>query len=201
MGKKYIVEIGRLERLYKASIGAKGMPNMTWLSPEVDLTPYTEPDLEQVRMEAYDEGWKEAENHYDDGYSDGYDAGLDDAWKAVRKICCSVTAGGLNYNTLDAVFGSRYPEHIVDTFTASEVIERLKQFEQKQEESKKEQSVIVEDVMRQYLNLFCHNAEGCAKCPLNTSDFTCGRGRHFFTDNPVPDEEVRRAYAKVVKEK
>ena len=65
MGKKYVVEIGRLERLYKASISAKGMPNMTWLSPEVDLTPYTEPDLEQVRKEAYQQG-------YEQGYKDGY---------------------------------------------------------------------------------------------------------------------------------
>lgn len=61
MGKKYVVKIGRLERLYKASISAKGMPNMTWLSPEVDLTPYTEPDLEQVRKEAYAEGFKDGQ--------------------------------------------------------------------------------------------------------------------------------------------
>ena len=66
MGKKYIVEIGRLERLYKVSISAKGMPNMTWLSPEVDLTPYTEPDdLEEVKKEAYQQG-------YEQGYKDGY---------------------------------------------------------------------------------------------------------------------------------
>ncbi len=65
MGKKYIVEIGRLERLYKASVNGNGKPNITWLSPEVDLTPYTEPDLEQVRKEAYQQG-------YEQGYKDGY---------------------------------------------------------------------------------------------------------------------------------
>ena len=71
MGKKYIVEIGRLERLYKASISAKGMPNMTWLSPEVDLTPYTEPDLELIKKEAHDNG-------YSEGYQDGYSKGMND---------------------------------------------------------------------------------------------------------------------------
>ena len=58
MGKKYIVKLGRCERLYKASIIGNGKPNLTWLSPEVDLTPYTEPDLEQVKADAYNDGYK-----------------------------------------------------------------------------------------------------------------------------------------------
>jgi hypothetical protein len=92
MGKKYIVEIGRLERLYKASISAKGMPNMTWLSPEVDLTPYTEPDLEQVRKEAYQKGY---ETGYEDGYNEpgknqqeAYQRGLADVVPVVRCDDC-----------------------------------------------------------------------------------------------------------------
>ena len=60
MGKKYIVEIGRLERLYKAFVGAHRKPSLTWLSPEVDLTPYTEPDLEQVRKEGDEKGYRRA---------------------------------------------------------------------------------------------------------------------------------------------
>ena len=61
MGKKYIVEVGRLERLYKASVNGNGKPNITWLAPEVDLTPYTEPDLEQVKAKAYKEGFKDGQ--------------------------------------------------------------------------------------------------------------------------------------------
>ena len=109
MGKKYVVEIGRLERLYKASISAKGMPNMTWLSPEVDLTPYTEPDLEQVRADAYLAGLKDGQgvtiesqqnNAFNDGYKkclkdmeqvskEGYEKGLSDAeeGKATCQYC------------------------------------------------------------------------------------------------------------------
>ena len=60
MGKKYIVEIGRLERLYKAFINGNGKPNLTWLSPEVDLTPYTEPDTESIHKEAYEQGINDA---------------------------------------------------------------------------------------------------------------------------------------------
>ena len=45
MGKKYVVELGRCERLYKASVNVNGKPNMTWLSPEVDLNPTPNPTL------------------------------------------------------------------------------------------------------------------------------------------------------------
>ena len=58
----------------------------TWVKTDIELTPYTEPDLEQVRKEAYEKGWKEAEDHYEKGYNDGYDAGLSDAWEAARKV-------------------------------------------------------------------------------------------------------------------
>lgn len=157
MGKKYIIEIGRLERLYKAFVSAHGKPNMTWLSPEVDLTPYTEPDLEQVKDEAYNDGYKagrEAEKvrqpdleqvrkeAYDKGFDDGrnkcqsreycmnesYQQGLADAWEAARKIA-SYDAGQ-NY----VIFGRHFTNVTLNTFTASEAIEKIRQYEQKQEE-------------------------------------------------------------------
>lgn len=96
-----------------------------------DLTPYTDPDLEQVRKEGYEKGWKEAEDHYFEGYSGGYDAGLDDAWKAARKIWEYDTT------TLREIFG----EGIMRMdwfmkFTASEAIEKIRQYEQEQEKIK-----------------------------------------------------------------
>lgn len=91
MGKKYIIEIP--EDKIADFVGSTHflMPYMMaghigHHDTGLPIEPYTEPDLEQVRKEAYDKGWKEAEDHYDEGYSDGYDAGLDDAWKAARKI-------------------------------------------------------------------------------------------------------------------
>ena len=85
--------------------------------------------------------------------------------------------------------------YIFDNFSASEAIEKIRQYEQKQEEEKKE-SIIAEDIMRQYLNTFC-NGRSCTCCPLDTPDFTCGRGYHFTSTNPISDEEVRRAYVEV----
>lgn len=84
-----------------------------------------------------------------------------------------------------------------------EAFEKIRQYEQRQEEQKEEKPILVEDVMRQYLNIFC-DSHRCLddKCPLHTPEFTCGRGKHFLSlpHNRVSDEEVRRAYAKVMKE-
>ena len=228
MGKKYIIEIGRLERLYKAFVSAHGKPEITWLSPEVDLTPYTEPDLEKVRKEAYDKAYADAvyncsegcshveqirQKAYKEGVEDGkrlcpapevcndmaYQKGLSDAWEAARKIAhCALWN---DYRT-DSGKLSVYTGAVLDYYTASEAIENIRAHEQAQkelEQEKEEKPICAEDVMRQYLDTFCKR-NFCTKCLLHTPDFTCGRGYHFLTNNPVSDEEVRRAYAKVVKE-
>lgn len=135
MGKKYIVEIGRLERLYKASVNGNGKPNMTWLSPEVDLTPYTEPDLEQVRKEAYEDGYKtakvqcniQAEKDLREVGERHYKKGLSDAWEAARKIA------NMPYGEEEKVFGSGGWKFIIN-HTASEAIEKIRQYEQEKEE-------------------------------------------------------------------
>lgn len=126
MGKKYIIEIGRLERLYKAFVGAHGKPEITWLSPKVDLTPYTEPDLEQIRKEAYEQGYKDGKYFGTDG---AYRKGLADAWEAARKIASD--DAGQNY----VIFGQHFANVIFNTFTASEAIEEIRQYEQAQNTS------------------------------------------------------------------
>jgi hypothetical protein len=142
MGKKYIVEIGRLERLYKAFADAYGKPNITWLSPEVDLTPYTEPDLEQVRMEAYEDGYKtakiqcgiQAEKDMREVGERHYQRGLSDAWKAVRKIALDKEDGGLDTVAYCEIFGyGKGFGTILKKFSASEAIEKIQQYEQEKD--------------------------------------------------------------------
>lgn len=104
------------------------------------LTPYTEPDLEQVRKEAYQKGY---ETGYEDGYNEpgknqqeAYQRGLADAWEAARKIVLSTEDGGLfEYDTRKAVFGcGNYMA--LKKYSVSEAIEKIRQYEQKQEEIK-----------------------------------------------------------------
>ena len=140
--------------------------------------------------EAYDTAYADAEEIYESGKRAMYQKGLKDAWEAARKI--AVMPDG----KLEAIFGTAYLTKIFTDYSASEAIERIRQYEQEKEEPIKEQSVTAEEVMRQYLNTFC-NGRSCASCPLDTPDFTCGRGYHFISANPISDEEVRRAYVEV----
>ena len=200
MGEKCIVEIKEGERLYKTKLNALNEPVIR----EIICEPYTEPDLEQVRKEAYDKCRGDVEMLAHKLYSpkiDGaYQRGLNDAWDAARKISMSKINGGLSWEVMNDIFDTASSSKIYKTFTASEAIEKIRQYEQekeKQEKLKKEQSVTAEDVMRQYLDAFC-KGRICKGCLLNTPDFTCGRGYHFITSNPTSNEEVRRAYAKVL---
>lgn len=131
MGRKYIIEIGRLERLYKAFVSAHGKPEITWLSPEADLTPYTEPDLEQVRKEAYEKGRKDVETQfcsYDacKNRQEEYQRGLADAWEAARTLW--------NTPNRKKVFGHTTFSTTLTTLTAQETIEKIRQYEQEKEE-------------------------------------------------------------------
>lgn len=180
MGKKYIIELLDDCNSEFKGIMVFGLTQEKQISveliPEESLRPYTEPDTDAIRME---------------GYQNGYS----DAWEAARKIASDNS--GRNYS----IFGQHFTVEILNTHSVSEAIEEIRAYEQAQkekEEQKEKDSVTVEEVMRQCLDTFCkHNF--CTECILHTPDFTCGRGYHFLTRNRISDEEVRRAYAEVLK--
>lgn len=125
---------------------------------------------------------------------EAYQRGLNDAWEAARKIASD--NAGRNYS----IFGQHFTAEILNTHTAQEAIEEIRAHEQAQkekEEQEEKDSITAEEVMRQYLDTFC-KGRLCEGCPLDTPDYTCGRGRHFLTSCPVSNEEVRRAYAEVL---
>lgn len=202
MGKKYIIEFSEdphTIRLLKLKNGDK-YPVTEFKT----VTPYTEPDLEQVREEAYEKGYEngfvaghlKAEKSGQSFYEDGYQKGLSDAWDAAKKIAYYWIWGGQT-NEAEEIFGTDDIIAIFKSHSATEAIEKIRQYEQEKEEPKKEQSVTAEEVMRQYLDTFC-KGKSCTGCPLHTPDFTCGRGYHFLTNKQVSDEEVRKAYAAVL---
>lgn len=198
---KYIVELKDRETLYKAAI-KNGEPYVTIALGK----PYTAPDLEQVRKEAYEQGQEDLRKScapkdkeaYGFGYHEGFQQGLGLAWEAARKI------DHMSDEDIKNVFGCGFSA-VFETIGASEAIEEIRAYEQAQKEKedqtqKEEEKLIsVDEFMRQYLDKFC-KSQRCQYCVLNTDDFTCGRGYYFTTaDSPVSDEEVRRAYAEVMK--
>ena len=133
---KYIVELEDGEHLYKTIINALGNPVMR----SAEKVPYTEPDLEQIRKEAYEQGQKDLrescvpkdEEAYGIGYNEGFQCGLDLAWDAARKLY------EIDWDVLCNLFGKvSVRSEVLDMFTASEVLQKLRTYEQEQKEKKK----------------------------------------------------------------
>lgn len=139
MGKKYIIELedkpfhkGNGDFLYRV----KGFNSLVFDKNGVGkLTPYTEPDFEQVRKEAYEDGYKtakvqcniQAEKDLREVGERHYHKGLSDAWDAARKICA------MDSHSRDKSFGAVITATIIEHNSASEAIEKIRQYEQKQE--------------------------------------------------------------------
>lgn len=129
MGKKYIIEIIG---------GEEGDMDFSTIDP------YTEPDMEQVRKEAYEDGYKtakvqcniQAEKDLREVGERHYQKGLSDAWDVARKIgsnsICSLKEMGFDFG--QCVFNDYNPSwYVVKNYSASECIEKIRQYEQEKE--------------------------------------------------------------------
>lgn len=154
MGTKYIVELEDGEHLYKTTINALGNPVMR----SAEKVPYYEPDLEQVKKEAYEQGYRAGYVKY---LNKSYEDGLNDAWGAARKTA------DMYSEERRKIFGENFIQKIYGIYSAAEVIEKLQAYEQAQPTK-----------LRDRLTAFCMKHH-CANCPLNTDDFSCGKGLSF----------------------
>lgn len=85
-------------------------------------------DVETIRKEAYDAAYADAEEIYEKGNRVMYQKGLKDAWEAVNKIL------ELNTNARIKIFSCASFRNTIAMFSASEAIEKIRQYEQEQEE-------------------------------------------------------------------
>jgi hypothetical protein len=127
MEKKYIIKLEENEIAYK-TVNSNGRPMIGLLHP----SPYTEPDTEA----AYAHGYSNAEIKYRAEVKEAYQKGLSHAWDAARKICA------MDSRSRDEVFGEVITTTIFEHNPASEAIEKIRQYEQKQEKIKVGDEVI-----------------------------------------------------------
>jgi len=120
MGKKYIIELED-KPFHKDGdflCRVKGFNSLVFDMTGIGmLTPYTEPDLKKVRKEAYKEG-------REDGIKDG----MCEAWEASKKII------NMPFEERRKIFVECLIQKIHSIYTASEAIEKIRQYEQRQEE-------------------------------------------------------------------
>ena len=143
MENKYIITLEEIpfERFHSYNVPSERLYRVQGFNSLVfdgnglsKLTPYTEPNLEAIRDEAYEKGVQDTKQHWVDAprscaYKLGYENGLKAAWDVARKIeslsACEFDKAFTGYDDCFKVF---------ENYTPQEAIEKIKQFGQKQEE-------------------------------------------------------------------
>ena len=136
---KYIIELE--EMIVSTADGQmpfykiKGFNTPTFDSEGVSkLIPYTEPDVEAIRDEAYDKGLNDGWTNVHNECEAAYQNGLYNAWDVARKIMLSEADGGIQWKLKEQWFGKFTIYDIFKDVPAMEVIEKIRQYEQEKEE-------------------------------------------------------------------
>ena len=98
----------------------------------------------EVTADAYQRGYKngftaghlKAKKLGQSFYEDGYQRGLNDAWEAARKINCLPSSGGIENYVLGKIFGHTSNPIIMEKFSASECIEKIRQEQEKDRQAR-----------------------------------------------------------------
>ena len=159
MGKKYIIELlddcpSEFKGIIVFGLTPEGQISAEPI-PVEDLTPYTEPDLEQVKSEAYNDGYKagrEAEEirqklrqpdleqvrkeAYEQGRKDGKIEGQVETWVCVKKIAfnpesveCVDDLVRKGFDVGDGNGWSEAIEELFEKYSAAEAIAKIKAWE------------------------------------------------------------------------
>lgn len=135
MGRKYIIKLPENTHWVQWILESTEdhHPYMDFRHVE-DLTPYIEPDLDAIKQEEYEKGYKTAKVQCDiqtekDLREVGerhYQKGLSDAWDAARTLW--------NTPNRKEIFGYTVFSNALMSLTGQEVIEKIRQYEQEKEE-------------------------------------------------------------------
>lgn len=139
MGKKYIIELEDkpvcvfdedTQTFFPRLHRVKGFNSLVFDQNGLDkLTPYTAPDMEQVREDAFKNGYDAACKDIDikSKINAAYRKGLEDAWEVVKKLA------RMDTDTSESITGYFGLHNIMHNLTASEAIEKIRQYEQEKD--------------------------------------------------------------------
>ena len=140
---KYIIDVGEgyirhgLERTLTIPVRINDHEDH-WMDTRIPVTPYTEPDMEKVREEAFKNGYDAACKDIDikSKTNAAYRKGLSDAWAVARKIVCRISDGGYRQDLLDRIFGNRNCQSIMAQYSASDAVEKISKYEPEEQITK-----------------------------------------------------------------
>lgn len=124
--------------------------------------------------EAYDTAYADAEGIYESGKRAMYQKGLKDAWEAARTLW--------NTPNRKEIFGHTIFNTILTTLTAQETIEKIRQYEQEEEELKvgdevinRDKKAVVTEITDRFVRIMYSDGSGYALFSKNMTK----TGRHF----------------------
>ena len=156
---EYIIDVGEayirhgLERTLTIPVRINDNKDY-WMDTRIPVTPYANPDLDQIRCEAYEEGRNsliiEVQKAEKDTFKlendEYYQRGINDIWGIMRKVTLPVEDGGFDAKEYREIFGYGIGFNaLLKTFTASEVIAKVKAYEEKQKQIIKVGNEVTDD--------------------------------------------------------
>lgn len=127
LSEKYVHKSENGNEWFQFPVNVSGQ--LVAIQTVIPLEPYTEPDMEQVRKEAYKKGFEDGKHFCpvpEVCHDNAYQKGLSDAWECARKIA------DIPYGEEEKVFGSDGWTFIAN-HTAQEAIEEIRQYEQEKD--------------------------------------------------------------------
>ena len=91
--------------------------------------------LDEILAEQYTRGYEEADSNRRENAVYEYERGLNEAWECTKKIACTPEKGGYTWSALEQIFNTRSLSNIINTYTASEAISKIKEYEEKQKQT------------------------------------------------------------------
>lgn len=97
-----------------------------------------EKSYEEAKKEGYNAGLEDGNisgGTLDEKIKEAYENGANDAWECTRKIACTPEKGGYTWSVLEQIFNTRSLSNIINTYTASEAISKIKEYEEEQKKA------------------------------------------------------------------
>lgn len=195
--KKYIIELedkpfhkGNGDFLYRV----KGFNSLVFDMTGINkLIPYTEPDFDAVKKEVHNKCMSEAEDLayklYSPKIDEAYQRGLNDAWECARKIWQS--------DIYLRIFKVPMRMDCFTKFSASEAIEKIRQYEQEKEEIKVGNEVKSDDEKYIVLQKYLNNIDELMVVLFNRRDGQIGTW-HMYNANGAIFEKTGRHFPEIV---
>ena len=183
--KKYILEVEEdptTIRLVKLKNGEGGLPCMQFVA----VSPYKYDEAyKRGRKDTIDEiGCNEKEiatKACQSGLDDGKKMGMELIWEVARKIILPSKRGGFTIDEFAECFGSDVSKYdVVEHYSASEAIEKIRQYEQEKEEKITKGDVVrIKSAPEVEILVTCADEEHVSGIALTEVDGCCEIGDQY----------------------